>query len=85
MAETIYALCALASLACAALLARSWRRKRERLLLCSTACFASLAVNNCVLLVDLTIVPQVDLLVWRNAAALVGVACLLAGLIWETT
>jgi hypothetical protein len=42
-AEVIYALCALTSVACAAVLATSYRRKRERLLLWSTACFGGLA------------------------------------------
>jgi hypothetical protein len=85
MAEAIYALCALTSLACALLLARSWRRRRERLLIWSAVCFAGLAVNNGILIADLVFVPQIDLLIWRNASALVAVTALLAGLIWETT
>ena len=85
MAEIIYALCALTSFACAALLARSWRRKREWLLLWSTACFAAIALNNVLLVADLVFVPQVDLSLLRHGTALVGVAFLLAGLIWETT
>jgi hypothetical protein len=85
MAEIIYALCGLTSFACAVLLGRSWRQNRQRLLLWSTACFAALALNNAVLIVDLVLVPEVDLGLWRNAVAFVGVAFLLAGLIWETT
>jgi hypothetical protein len=85
MAEIIYALCALTSFACAALLATSWRRKRERLLLWSTACFAALALNSVLLIADLVFVPQVDLGLLRNATALLGVVFLLVGLIWETT
>jgi hypothetical protein len=84
MAEAIYLLCALTSVACAALLVRRWLRQRERLLLWSAACFAALAVNNCILFVDLVVVPGSDLTFWRNAAAFGGVALLLAGLIWET-
>jgi hypothetical protein len=85
MAEIIYGLCGLTSFACAVLLARSWRQKRQHLLLWSTACFAALALNNAVLIVDLVFVPGVDLGLLRNAVAFVGVAFLLAGLIWETT
>jgi hypothetical protein len=85
MAETIYTLCALTSLLCTWLLARSWRRRRERLLIWSAVCFAGLALNNCLLIADLVLLPEMDLGLWRNAIALAGVASLLAGLIWEVT
>ncbi len=86
MAEIIYALCALTSFACAVLLGRSWVQQREqRLLLWSTACFAALALNSLILVVDLIFVPEVDLGLLRNIVALVGVTFLLGGLIWETT
>jgi hypothetical protein len=85
MAETIYALCALTSITCAWLLARGWRRRRMRLLIWSAVCFAGLAVNNVVLLLDLVFVPEVDLIMWRNGTALLAVSALLVGLIWETT
>jgi drug/metabolite transporter (DMT)-like permease len=85
MAEAVYVLCALTSVACAGLMIRSWRRNRERLLAWSAVCFAALAVNNCLLFLDRVIVPERDLTLWRNIPALLGVAALLAGLIWETT
>ena len=85
MAEAVYILCALTSVACAGLMIRSWRRNRERLLAWSALCFAALAVNNCLLFLDRVIVPEGDLTLWRNIPALLGVAALLAGLIWETT
>jgi hypothetical protein len=85
MAEAVYVLCALTSVACAGLMIRSWRRNRERLLAWSAFCFAALAVNNCLLFLDRVIVPERDLTLWRNIPALLGVAALLAGLIWETT
>jgi hypothetical protein len=84
MAESIYLLCAFTSLACAVLLARSWRHTRERLLVWSTVCFVALAANNCLLVVDLVLVPGTSLVIWRNLTALVGVGSLLVGLIWET-
>lgn len=83
MAEAVYILCALTSLLCAVLLLRAWRRSRLRLLLWSALCFAGLAVNNGVLLLDLVILPDVDFAVWRGATALVSVSVLLFGLIWE--
>ena len=85
MAEAIYLLCALTSLACTVLLARSWMRRRERLLVWSTICFAALTANNCLLFIDLVLVKDVSLLLWRNLTALLGLSSLLAGLIWETT
>jgi len=85
MATVVYVLCALTSLACAALLLRGWARGRARLLLWSGACFAWLAVNNVLLFVDLEVVTDVDLRWARSLTAFLGVATLLGGLIWEAT
>lgn len=84
MATLVYALCALTSLACAVLLLRGYAGSRVRLLLWSGLCFAGLALNNILLLVDKRLVPTVDLSLWRSVPALVGVALLLYGLVWET-
>lgn len=83
MAELVYLLCALTSIACTGLLARSYRQRGVRLLLWSTLCFAGLAVNNTLLFVDLVIVPDVDLSLARTGTALVAMMLLLVGLIWE--
>lgn len=83
IADAIYALCALTSLACALLLARGYRRSRARLLLWSSLCFAGLCLNNVLLIVDLRLLPTTDLLIVRQLPALVGIALLLYGLIWE--
>lgn len=85
MAEAVYLLCALTSVACAALLVRSYYIQRTRLLMWSTLCFAGLALNNILMFVDLVIVPDIDLSVLRGAVALVSVALLLIGLLWEDT
>lgn len=84
MATLVYALCALTSVACAVLLLRGYLANRVRLLLWSGLCFAGLAVNNVFLLVDKRVVPDIDLSLWRTIPALVGVALLLYGLVWET-
>ena len=84
MATVVYALCAITSLACAVLLLRGYLRSRARLLLWSGLCFAGLAANNVILLVDKRVVPGMDLSLWRSLPALVGVAILLYGLVWET-
>jgi hypothetical protein len=84
MATLVYALCALTSVACAVLLLRGYASSRARLLLWSGLCFAGLALNNVLLLIDKRVVPTVDLSLWRSVPALAGVALLLYGLVWET-
>ena len=84
MATAIYILCALTSLACALLLLRGYLRNRVPLLLWSALCFFGLALNNSLLFIDLSVVPTMDLSVWRSVPALVGVGLLIYGLIWKT-
>ena len=83
MESVVYVLCTAAALACAGLLWRGYRRTRVRLLLWSCVCFIGLSIENMILFVDRTIVPDVDLSVWRLTAALVGTAALIYGLVWE--
>ena len=82
MAVLVYALCALASLACAALLLRGYRRSGARLLLWSGLCFAGLFINNVLLVVDSRV--GYDLSVTRSIPAVIGVLLLLFGLVWES-
>jgi hypothetical protein len=84
MAELIYALCAITSATCAALLLRGYLRSGTRLLFWSSACFACLALSNSLLFVDLVLVPEVDLSLWRRGLQLLGTSVLLAGLIGES-
>jgi hypothetical protein len=84
MAEAVYVLCALTSATCAALLLRAFRKNRSRLLLWSSVCFVGLFLNNLLLLVDLVVVSSVDLSIARSALALVSIAVLVFGLIWES-
>ena len=80
---TVYVLCFLTSSACALLLGRSYWRSRARLLLWSSVCFALLAGNNLMLVLDLLIFPDVDLRIVRQLLALAAVTVLLFGFIWE--
>lgn len=83
MAETIYTLCILTSLACTWLLLASYRRTRYRLLFWSGSCFAVMTLNNTFLLLDKIVFPSVDFLPARLISALVAVSLLLYGLIYE--
>lgn len=82
-ADIVYVLCVLTSLACAVLLWRGYRRSSARLLMWSSLCFVGLAMNNALLIVDLHVVPAVDLSIWRTVPALIGIALLVYGLVWD--
>lgn len=79
----VYLLCALTASACALLLFRGYRRSSARLLLWSALCFAGLTAQRALLFVDLVVVPEHDLSVWRNAIGFGALCMLLFGLIWE--
>jgi hypothetical protein len=83
MAEVVYLLCTVTSIACAILLYRGYRQTRTRLLFWSSLCFAGLALNNVLLFVDMVIVPAADLSTLRGLVALAAMMILLFGLIWE--
>lgn len=83
MAKAVFLLCASTSLVCALLLLRAYRAGRSRLLLWSALCFAGLALNNALLVVDRLVLPGVDLSLWRQVPALTGIAALLYGLVWD--
>jgi hypothetical protein len=83
MAAPIYILCALTSLACAWLLLYRYRNSGHRLLFWSGLCFAVMTLNNLLLVFDKLVFPDIDLLPYRNASALVAVLLLLYGLIDE--
>lgn len=87
MAEAVYALCALTSAACAALLLRRYRLVRATgrggLLMWSAICFTGLAVSNTVLFVDLVLFPAVDLSLLRAGLGTAATLALVIGLVWE--
>ena len=79
----VYLLCFLTSAACALLLARSYRRTRARLLFWSGLCFLLLAANNLLVVVDLLLIPGIDLRLVRYLLQLAAVGLLLFGFVWD--
>lgn len=84
MALAVYVLCAVTSIVCTILLLRSWTSTKSRLLFWSSLCFLGLAVDNSLMFYDLVIIPQIDISVYRNFATLLGLSCLMYGLVMET-
>lgn len=65
------------------LLFRAHARTGLRLLFWSALCFVGLSVNNLLVFLDLIVFTDLDLRLWRLAAALAGLLALLYGFIWE--
>ena len=84
MAESVYMMCGLTSLFCAVLLVRSFLHQRSRLLMWASLCFIGFTANNALLVVDLMLVPEVDLSAVRATVAVAALLLLLIGLIWES-
>ena len=82
MAAAVFLACALTSILCAALLIRGYLASRSRLLLWSSLGFVGLALNNVMLVLDRLVIAQ-DLALPRILLALLGVAILLFGCIWD--
>jgi hypothetical protein len=82
VAAVVYLLCAVTSLGCALLLLRAYQRTSSRLLLWSGLCFVGLFINNALLVLDHRIAT--DLSVERTLPALLGVALLVYGLVWDS-
>jgi hypothetical protein len=79
----VYSLCLVTSLTCAGLLGRMFHRTGVRLLLWSAGCFALLALNNFVVILDMLILPTDDLQTARLVFSLAAVCLLLFGFTWE--
>jgi len=84
MAPMVYLLGVLTTAACAILLLRGYARGKKKLLLWSGLCFAGLALSNLLIFVDLVLIPNVDLYRYRLVTAVIAMAMLLYGLIWES-
>jgi hypothetical protein len=84
MAGLVYLLCAATCLFCAIILLRGYAKQRVRLLLWSGICFAGLMVENVMLYIDVIVVPDIDLSLWRKLPGLAALVVLLIGLIWDS-
>lgn len=84
MASIVYSLCAVTATLCAWLLLQAYARGHYRLLLWSGLCFAGLAVNNLLLVVDKLVFVAHDLSLWRTGISLAAMIVLLYGLILDT-
>ena len=83
MAIIVYLLSAITCVICAWLLLRAYGRSEVRLLLWSGLCFVCFAISNLMLIVDIEIMPQVDLSLLRTIPSLAGISLLLYGFIWD--
>ena len=83
MSGTVYILCAITSFLCSILLWRGYRRSRVNMLFWSSLCFLGLTLDNVLLYVDVIVVPEVDLAVWRKLPGLLSLVALLYGLVWD--
>lgn len=87
IADVVYLLCTLTSLACGVLLLRAFSRNGVRLLFWSGICFLGLAANSLMVLIDLdqlVFSNFTGLEIWRLIPALLGLAALCYGLIAES-
>lgn len=84
MTSALYILTCFTTLLCAILLLRAYARTGSRLLLWSGLCFAGLTLSNLLTIVDLMLLPAVDLYTWRTGSAALAMALLVYGLIWES-
>lgn len=79
----VYLLCAATCLLCAVMLFRGYARSSVRLLFWSGLCFVGLMIDNVMLYIDIIVVPEYSLVVWRKIPGLAAIMLLLFGLVWE--
>ena len=84
MALIVNSLGVLTAFLCAVLLLRGYARTRKRLLLWSGLCFLGLTVSNALVIVDLGLIPGVNLYTLRLAVAAGSMILLLYGLVFES-
>jgi hypothetical protein len=66
------------------MLLRSYAKQRVRLLFWSGLCFVGLMIENVMLYIDIIVIPDVDLSLWRKIPGLVALIILLFGLVWDS-
>jgi hypothetical protein len=81
--DCLYLVCFFTSLSCCLLLIRSYTRTGSKLLLWVATCFVLLAIDNLLVVIDLILLPTVDLSLFRLFATLLAVSTLLVGFVRE--
>jgi hypothetical protein len=66
------------------MLFRGYLRTRVRLLFWAGLCFAGLMVDNAITFVDVVVIPDVSLAIWRKVPGLIALVLLVFGLVWES-
>jgi hypothetical protein len=84
MTGLVYLLCAATCLVCGVMLFRGYQQTKVRLLFWSSLCFMGLMLDNIMLYVDVVMVPDVNLAVWRKLPGFLATALLVFGLVWES-
>ena len=84
-AVLVSSLCALTCWACSILLLRNYRARPGQVLLWTALAFCIFGISNVLLCVDRLILPEMDLGLLRQGVTLLGIACMLRGLVWEGT
>jgi putative intracellular protease/amidase len=84
MTGLVYLLCAGTCLLCALLLLRGYRQTHVPLLFWSALCFTGLMVDNVIAYVDMAVVPDVNLAIWRKIPGFIATVLLVFGLVWES-
>lgn len=79
----VYCLCFLACALCAVLLGRMFLRTSTRMLFWSACCFTLLAIANLLVVLDMLVLPAVELRSVRLWLSLSAVTMLLYGFIWD--
>jgi hypothetical protein len=80
----VFILCAATCLLCAIMLFRGYARTGVRLLFWSGLCFTGLMIDNIMVYIDVELVPEISLVVWRKVPGLLAISLLLYGLVTET-
>lgn len=84
MTGLVYVLCAATCLLCVVLLLRGYVQTKVSLLFWSSLCFLGLMFDNILLYIDVVVVPDINLIVWRKIPGLLATVLLVFGLVWES-
>lgn len=84
MVSLVYILGTLVTALCATLLLRRYAEVRLRLLLWSGLCFVGLTLTNALVFVDLVLLPDVDLHLFRLCSSTAAMSLLMYGLVWDS-